>query len=153
MIVNVAKARPSEDFVSYSILKHLTALGWTILQYHPPGGGAAFPVRFGDGRIIYPDITAAKAARLLVVENKSRFDPNDVEKLRQVAADKCACACIRSFAVAKAAQKRIKVVNYVDIRFAHGYAGKANEPLVDIELFCVSDNGVVQHIPSAMNRQ
>src|SRR5690242_4978462 len=131
----------SEDFVSYSILKWLKARDWTVLQYHPPGGGAAYPVRFSNGGIIYPDITAYKARELLVLENKARFSQKDVKKLRRLVADSGACKCVRDYARAKALARPRRVPHNARIRVGHGYGGKSRNPFADVELFRVREDG------------
>lgn len=144
---------PTEDFVSYSILKFLLAEHWVILQYHPPGGGAAFPVHTTAGQVIYPDITATKKSDLLVLENKARFNRDDIEKLLRLHADDAACACIRNYARAKGIAKERRNNQDLNIRVGHGFSGRIRDALTDVELFHVDASGAVKHITTAAKKR
>ncbi len=56
---------------------HPGASGGIRLQPNPSGAGAELPA-------VIPDVVAARALALLLVESKPRFSPADVRKLRAV---------------------------------------------------------------------
>lgn len=74
-----------EREVTLSLKAFLLRKGWEIISVHYPGaqGGLSVSVD-GKTRGIVPDIIARKDNVVLIVESKSSFSPNDVNKLNSV---------------------------------------------------------------------
>jgi len=135
----------SEDFVTHNLMLYLRdTAGWKILQYHPPGGQASCSVRIADS-IVYPDIIALRENQVLVIENKTTFNLQDINKLRQMSTSLTARSDIKKFVIGHCLANEISCIpEEISIRFAHGFSRKTTSPQMDeIKLYHVDSNGSV----------
>jgi hypothetical protein len=141
----------SEDTVSYTIMTALRNNQWNILHYHPPGGQAAWGI-FIAGELIFLDILAYKNGKVVLAENKGRFNIGDIEKLRRLMHDESAVEQVRAFIESQCIAWGIDWDNHLQFYLVHGYSGKAADiPLSDVNLAHVSDSGVLTLLPSQLN--
>lgn len=126
----VGKARLlSEDRVTFSLMRHLLAGGWTILQYHPPGGQAAWGVRL-DQQMVYLDILAYRDNVALVLENKRCFDRRDIEKLRRMRNSPEVVRQILDYVRTRCVLADVPLPSSPKILWGHGYSGKQRETCI-----------------------
>lgn len=132
----------SEDFVTNSIMKFLQNRRWQIIQYHPPGGQACMSIKI-LGDVVVPDIIAYKPNNIIVIENKPRFNVNDIDKLIKMMSDEEVIIQIRDYIQScRRARGLLTADDELIIYWAHGYSGKLREiPLRDINLINVTDEG------------
>ncbi len=131
----------SEDFVSYSMMQFFKDNRWMIAQYHPPGGQASFGIRI-SGEMLYPDLIGCKDSRIVVVENKPRYNAEDIEKLRKMMADPGANGQIVSFVRNFCYTHNIKTYDTFALFWAHGFSGKQiPDPLPDVNLIYIDREG------------
>lgn len=139
----------TEEFVTYAIMRFALGRGWEVVQYHPPGGQAAFAVRLG-GSVVYPDMIAYRNGIIMVAENKALFDESDVRKLRRMMQCKSAICQIKEYVGDCCRNRRIPMADQCEVVCGHGFAGVIpGEPLQDVHLLHVSDNGDVKVILSS----
>lgn len=113
----------SEDFVSYKIMRYLKGENWNILQYHPPGGQAGLAIKVW-GKIVFPDLLAYKSNLIIVMENKPRFNKEDIKKLERMMSDKDALNQIRDFVSEYCKKNDLETQRSISIIWGHGFSGK-----------------------------
>ena len=132
-----------EDIVSNAIMKHLKSMDWSIIQYHSPGGQANISIEV-KGDITFPDIIGLKAGSILVMENKSSYNEEDIAKLRRMKRDPGAMHQVRTVAQDWAVREGEKLLGDPEVHCGHGFSGRAETaPLPDIDLFWVLDDSEV----------
>lgn len=141
----------SEDTVSYTIMTALRNNQWSILHYHPPGGQAAWGIHIA-GELIFLDILAYKNGKVVLAENKGRFNAGDIEKLRRLMNDESAVEQVRTFIKSRCIAWGIVWENNLQFCLVHGYSGKpVVVQLPDVNLAHVSDSGVLTLLNSQLN--
>ncbi len=112
----------SEDDVTFAIMRWLQVQGWTIVQYHPPGGQASISVVVGNRRVV-PDIVAVRDSVILICENKGRQSAEDISKLLEMKRDLDAMVHLRSIVENRLRQEgSLSTSRNWGIELAHGYS-------------------------------
>jgi len=141
----------SEDFVSFNIMRILQRNGWVIVQYHPPGGQASFGLNV-SGEILYPDLIGYKDSMIVVLENKPSFDSGDVRKLRKIMQDASARNQIIKYVEDFCKDRSIGASGTLLLLWAHGFSARQPpNPLQDINLICVQDDGTIRVTQAILN--